>query len=58
MNYFHARTVCTKYEHVCFLMFFYRVVQDFLVKVVQGEEKGHLGTQGILDLKEKKATLD
>lgn len=39
-------------------MFFCRVVQDFLVKVVQGEEKGHLGTQGILDLKEKKATLD
>lgn len=56
MNYFHART--TKFEHVCFLIFFCRVVQDFLVKVVQGEEKGHLGTQGILDLKEKKATLD
>lgn len=58
MNYFHARATCPKYEQVCFLMFFCRVVQDFLVKVVQGEEKGHLGTQGILDLKEKKAMLD
>lgn len=43
---------------VCFLIFFCRVVQDFLVKVAQEEEKGNLGTQGILDLKEKKATLD
>lgn len=39
-------------------MFFCRVVQDFLVKVVQGEVKGPLGTQDILDLKEKKATPD
>lgn len=58
MSCFHDWTPCAKSEHVCFLMFFCRVVQDFLVKVVQGEVKGHLGTQDILGLKEKKATLD
>lgn len=39
-----------------FLIFSSRVVQDFLVKVVQGEVKDHPGTQDMLGLKGKKAT--
>lgn len=41
-----------------FFFFVSRVVQDFLVKLDQGAVKGHLGTQDILDLKEKRAMLD